>query len=269
MALRSTPALLCAVLCGAVSAQEAINSNAATQPGVGRVTLREQLRWYSADSGLPPGTSRVDELLLQSSVFVGVRHDIALGLELPISLRDSDRPGDDQDVDLGDLRFLTKYRFHRADTGPIDTERASVILGLQIPTGDGDSLRPGFARHSLDPIVGAVYTRVLGRHGFNASAEGTFASEDEPHDLRYDGAWLYRVAPAEFAAASASAWYAVAELNGRYESNGDHEVLFSPGLMYEARMWTFECSLLIPVGQELDHRPEIDFGFVLGMRLLF
>jgi hypothetical protein len=52
--------LTAALLCG----QEAIHTGSATQPGAGRVLLREQLHWYHADSAGPGGGTRIDELLL-------------------------------------------------------------------------------------------------------------------------------------------------------------------------------------------------------------
>lgn len=253
--------------------QEAINTSAATQPGVGRITVREQLRYLRGDLPTRTGRAAADELVLQSSVFAGIRHDLTLGADLPLSLRDSDGGGnfddDSGELNAGDLRLLGKWRFWRHDTGPIDTQRASLLFGVQLDTGDGTSLLPGFARDSTDPILGAVYTRVTGRHGINAAWESTISTGGDADDHRYDGAYLFRLAPAQYAADTTGAWYVVGELNGRYASNGDHELLLSPGLMYEARRWTAELSVQLPALQELDHRAELDFGIVLGLRLLF
>jgi hypothetical protein len=267
--------LLAAAIAGETAAQEAINTTAATQPGVGRTVLREQLHWYTGRQDVAGGRAETDELLLQTSLSAGIRHDLALGLDLPVSLRNTQfSPGtgmadDHGDVDAGDLRLLAKWRLHHADTGPLDTERASLLLGMQFDTGQGTSLHPDFARGSNDPIAGGVYTAVTGRHGFNAALEATISTSGDASDLRADGAWLYRLAPAGYAADTKAAWYVVAELNGRYQTNGDTELLFSPGLMYEARKWTLELSVRLPALQDLDHRPEIDLGVVLGVRLLF
>jgi hypothetical protein len=255
---------------GDLAGQEAINTSAATQPGVGRVVVREQLRAYTADQVAAPFGSDADELQSATSVFVGLRHDLTLGAEVPFRFIDLDTAaGCDTETDLGDVRLLGKWRFHRADTGPIDTERASLLLGVSLDTGDGPSLRPGFSADSTDPILGAVYTRVSGRHGWNGALEATLATDGGADDIRYDGAWLFRAAPSAFGADTAGAWYLVGELNGRYETNGDHEVLLSPGLMYEARRWTAELSVQVPVYQDLDDRSEIDLGVVVGFRFLF
>lgn len=247
----------------ALPCQEPINTTAATAPGAGRFVIREQVRWLEADG---PAGADLRELQLVSSAFVGLRHDLAVGIELPA--RWLDRPGDDA-TDVGDLRLLGKYRFHRADTAALDTERASLIAGVQLDTGDGPSLTPGFANGSSDPILGLAYTRVAGRHGVNAAVVSTIATDGDPDDVRYDGAWLYRLSPAEFGADTHAAWYVVAELNGRYESNGDHELLLAPGVMYEARRWTAELSVQLPALRELDHRPEVDYALVVGIRYLF
>lgn len=245
-------------------AQEPINTTAATQPGVGRLAIREQFR-YLAIGDLAGGETR--EYQLWSSAFLGLRHDFAIGAQLPLRLLDLS--GADDELDLGDVQLLGKWRFHRADTASLDTERASAIVGLQLDTGDGSSLTPGFANDSLDPILGAVYTRVAGRHGFNADLMATIATDGDADEFRYDGSWLYRISPAAFAAGTKAAWYAVVELNGRYQTNGDHELLLAPGIMYEARRWTVELSVPMPLAAELDHRPEVDFTIVVGLRLLF
>lgn len=270
---RSGLALL--LLASAASAQEAINTNAATQPGVGSVTLREQLRWYEGEERLPGGRADVSEGIALTSLFAGIRHDLTLGAEVPLRIRDADFQGvgnlqdDSGELDIGDVRLLGKWRFWRHDTGPIDTQRLGLLFGLQLDTASGRSIAPWFARDSTDPMLGVVYTRVSGRHGLNASIEATLSTAGRADELRHDAAWLYRVSPQEYTADTHAAWYGVLEWNGRSETNGDHEAFLAPGLMYEARKWTGELSVQVPVLQELDHRAEIDFAVVLGVRLLF
>ena len=58
-------------------------------------------------------------------------------------------------------------------------------------------------------------------------------------------------------------------MNGAYETNGDNEVLISPGILYEAVSWAFEASVQLPLARDLDHRPETDFSVLFGVRLLF
>ena len=54
-----------------------------------------------------------------------------------------------------------------------------------------------------------------------------------------------------------------------YETNGDHEILLAPGVMYEARSFAVELSVQLPALQEIDHRPKTDFTVTLGLRMLF
>jgi hypothetical protein len=248
---------------GAVLAQEPVNMTAATQPSPGHAVAREQLRYWKA-----PG---IDEVVADTSIVVGLRHDLSLSLNAPVRWRGEDRPGAgrDDDVELGDARALVKWRVHRHDSGPIDTERASVIAGAQLDTGSGRWLRPGSSDDAYSPVAGAVYTKVAGRHGVNAGVEATLNTGRGPNKARWDGSYLFRLAPAAYDAASTGAAYAVLELNGTSEGNGDHELLIAPGFMYEARLWTFEASVLLPLFQDLEHRPEIDVGVVIGLRLSF
>jgi len=186
-------------------AQEPINTTAATQPGVGRLVIREQFRWLESNEGFEPGAGETTEFQSWTSVFYGLRHDFALGAELPIRALDIS-PGDD-DLDHGSPRFLAKWRFHRADLEALDTERASLIAGVRAETDDELSLTPGFASDSNDPILGAVYTTVRGRRGFNGALVGTFASDGDPDEIRYDAAGLYRMSPEVFAADTEAGWY--------------------------------------------------------------
>lgn len=254
------------LLCAAAAAQEPINTTAATQPGVGRLVIREQVRWLESNEGFTPGAGDTTEVQSWTSAFYGLRHDFALGAELPVRFLDT-TPGDD-DLDHGSPRFLAKWRFHRADLEALDTERASLIAGFRAATDDEFSLTPGFASDSTDPILGAVYTTVRGRRGFNGALVGTFTTDGDPDELRYDAAGLYRMSPEVFAADTEAGWYLAVELNGLYESNGDHELMFAPGLMYEARRWTGELSVQLPFLSEVDHRPEVDWTLVLGFRIL-
>jgi hypothetical protein len=179
------------------------------------------------------------------------------------------------DTGIGDLMLQGKWRIHQHDFGPIDTSRFSIIAGLEIPTFDNH-----FSTEGVNPIIGGVYTHVQGRHGFNIAAQykfntgsgtqfnlgGGLGSADA---LFYDASYLYRLSPAEYTPDTLGAWYALIELNGIYETNGDNEISLTPGIMYEARTWTIEAGVRIPVWQDLDRRPETRFEVIAGLRLLF
>ncbi|MFG0292229.1 MAG: hypothetical protein ACF8MJ_03640, partial [Phycisphaerales bacterium JB050] len=87
--------------------------------------------------------------------------------------------------------------------------------------------------------------------------------------LRFDTAYLYRLSPEEYGADFVASTYAVVELNGTYETNGDTELFISPGLLYEASRFALELSVSMPVFQNVDHRPEPEYSVGVGVRFLF
>ena len=153
---------------------------------------------------------------------------------------------------------------YRNDFGPIDTARFSLAAGAELPTGED-----AFSADSVDPIVGAVFSYIKALHGFNADLryQLTTGGHDDPvlpgegsaDALFGNASYLFRVAPAEFGAATNGALYAVLEANGIYETNGDREWMLAPGLLYETRHVAFEVSVQLPLWQDLDERPETEF----------
>ncbi|MBL0921522.1 MAG: transporter [Phycisphaerales bacterium] len=275
---RTCTAALCAMAaCAGARAQEAMSTEAATQPSAGAWYIKQQLR-FSRSTTDPVGFDRdIDELRALTSVYYGLDTDLALGLILPFVYRDIDspQPGVSEDVfGLDDFTLRLKWRFWRKDTGPIDTARLSLIADLEIPSGDND-----LSSKSLDPGLALAYTMIRGRHGlsadlgfkFNASGGdvGISPGDTGANALRYDAAYLFRLAPAQYAQDTHGAWYAALECNGLYEVSGDNEVFLAPGLMYEGRSWALEASVQLPVWQDIDHRPERDFVVILGLRLFF
>ena len=262
----------------AAAPQEAIHTDsAAAVPSVGHVSLRQTLTFMSFDE-LPgfdfPDAPGVDEWRAVTTVEYGLRNDVALSLYVPIVYRDAESFVDDE-FGLDDITLAAKWRVYRNDFGPIDTSRLSLVAAIELPTGTGD-----FSTDSVNPSLGAVYSLVYGRHGFNAEARWKFTTggEDQPllagegkaDALFYNASYLYRLRPAQFGAASSGgAVYGVVELNGALETNRDHQLLLSPGLLYEARTYAVEASVQIPVLQNLNDRPEMDFSLTLGVRFLF
>lgn len=254
--------------------QEPVNSTAATlpAPGVWIVVERVQAIGYGDD----PTMLQRDVLDLASvtTVNVGLVRDVGLSLAVPLLHRDQ-RPGGDR-LGFDDGLLTLKWRIWQHDFGTIDTSRVALILGTSLPWG-----ADAFSSDSFDPVVGAVWTLIVGRHGANASLRYRFNSgpRDEPfvtpgtggEDALYlDAAYLYRLSPAEFTAdTSGGAWYLIAELNGVVEMNGDTTWLIAPGLMYEASRMALELSVQCPVYQDVTLRPEIDFTVTVGFRWLF
>ncbi len=276
----SSRAVSAAVLCvsaGVAQAQEAMYTAAATMPAPGLFVLRQQATLFSY--GARPGTTstRTDVYESETSLAYGLARDLSLNIDVPMAVKVEHRSGQDSEHDQGieDLDLLLKWRFYKSDSGGVDTVRAALIGGAQIASGDDD----GFSSQSVSPVLGGVVTVVRGRHGFNQDLfyvlttggdERDNLGGDGPADaFRHNTAYLYRLEPAAYTAESTGAWYATIELNGMYETNGDYELRWSPGLMYEGRRWGAEVMAQFPVLHSLDHRPELDFAVGVGVRWLF
>lgn len=276
--LRLSVLLVCSA--APVLAQEPINADSATQPSPGHVTIKEQLRFMSLDmdSGAKRDRGEVRDLLLSNSITVGLSSDWSLSLRAPLAARwrtydNADRT--DREQGIGDVTALAKWRFYREDHGPLDTTRIAVLGGLEARTGDGP-----FTNDAYNPTLGLAATKIMGRHGLNGHLQYTLTTDGAPDPvlpgmstadvLRYNGAYLYRLAPEQFTSAtSGGAWYAMIEANGVYETNGDHELLLAPGIMYEATTWAFELSVQLPAWREIDHRAATEYTIVAGLRLSF
>ncbi len=166
---------------------------------------------------------------------------------------------------IADLTFLTKYRFWQDDRRPKETLRWAALGGLSIRSGDSD-----FTSDSYDPIIGTVFTWQRDRSEFDADLIYQFnTGRDEfRHDaLRYDMSYSYRLFPSVFEPDDAYEFDVVGEINGRYLTDGSHELFLSPGLQFITERWILEASVQLPVIQEFaDHRAETDYRVVVGLR---
>lgn len=278
--LRAIMGACVCLLCGAqgVLGQEAINTPAPTQPGAGNWVVREQVRfmWYEDLPNDPGGSVR--DMTLLTIIQHGITGSLSAELSLPLigRQRSADDPAaaDGSARGLGDISAGLKLRLWQADTGAVDTMRLSVFGNVEMPTGHDE-----FSSDSFDPTIGATFMAISGRHGFNQALSWKFTTGDlaEPIGpgeslsdlLKFDSAYLYRLSPAEYTSELRAATYGVVELNGFYETNGDLQVFLSPGILYEAPRFALEAAIQIPVYQDVDHRAESTFGFVLGLRILF
>ncbi len=261
-----------------VQAQEAINMPAATQPSKGVWVVRSQFRFLEAGTDPVSGNGPFHQATVWNNLAYGVSGDLSVNVTLPLEYRDYRRaPTGDTKRDWGvaDSTVVAKWRVFQNDFGPIDSARLSLLGGVQMPTGSGP-----FSTGSFNPEAGAVYTHVQGRHGFNLAAIYKFNTgsgtefnlggiNGRADALCYDASYLFRLAPARYTAESTGAWYAVAELNGVYETNGDNEPLLAPGVMYEAQTWTVELSVQIPVFADVSRRAKTRYAVVAGFRKLF
>ncbi len=250
-------------------AQAPLNSNVALQPSTGGLIIRQQFRY--TEGKLRPATGDVDQASSATTLVYGVSDELSLILDTPFvlsrRLKNRTTGGDDTDSGFADLRVLSKFRLYRNDFGPNDTTRFDMIGGVEIPTG-----ADAFSSDSFDPVLGGVFTHVEARHAFNADALWNFRTGggDRGVDLfKYDLAYLYRLSPAVYASSRPTALFGSVELNGFYETNGDHELFLSPGIQYVTTRWIFEATVQIPTLQELRHRAERDYVVGLGFRVQF
>lgn len=258
-------------------AQEPINAfDSATAPSPGHVIIKEQFRYYDMrlDTGPTRERSELSDAALLTTANIGLTRDFSLSFRAPAVFRDrtydlGDRT--DREGGVGDVTALVKWRVVQEDLGTLDTIRLSVIGGARIRTGDSP-----FTSDSYDPVLGLAYTQISGRHGVNAAAAWTFTTNgnDEPifagestaDVLRYDLAYLYRLYPESYSESTPGALYGVFEINGTYETNGDNELMISPGLMFEAPTWTVELSVQLPAWTDIDHRAEERYAIIAGVR---
>lgn len=253
--------------CAVAHAQEAPLSDAATQPAKGKVTFRESLRFtrYEFEG------RDIDQWVANTRLTLGLSGKLSLSADIPVVLEDDPL---DQSEGLGDVRLGLKWRFWQHDTGAIETRRLAMIGGLRVPTGSD-----GVSAEGFDPFVGVVFTMVHGRHGLNAAARYQFSTDgmDNPlgpgmggdDALSLETSYLFRVAPEAYGPDTHGSWYAVAESFVDWETNGDTSWRLAPGLLYEARRWAAEVSVVLPLAEDVRERAETDFGLAAGVRVLF
>lgn len=267
---------LCALTAGPTRSQEPTNAPSATMPAPGLLAITAMFR-YDRYRNDPTGAQRdVDMYRQMLHVAYGVRPGLVGFARTSLMQRGIESPGpsDGDDAGIGDLMIGARYRFYRYDSGPTDTLRLALEGLLRLPTG-GDE----FTTDTISPSLGVNLTMIRGRHGFNASAGYHLTTGDTPQRIHPGDsladhahlslAHLYRVAPASFATTSEAAWYTQLELLGHAETNGDTDLELAPGILYEARRWAAEASVLVPLSDDLSERPDREVGVVLGFRLLF
>jgi hypothetical protein len=273
MAPRAALALASLLPVASASAQEAMYTAAATMPSPGTLLVREQFHWYRYDDHPLDGSTRTDRFEFLSTAYIGLVRDLALNVDVPIEVTDRAFPPpgrDDSDASIPEVDLTFKWRFLRDDPGDIDTVRAALLFGASVNTEEN---------FEVNPHLGVVFTKVWGRHGFNIESHFTLNTGGDPLD-NYGGegpddalatnlAYLYRIFPAAYSSTSTGAWYLTIELNHLYETNGDSEARISPGVMFEGRQFGFEVMAQLPWYQDLDERPELEFGIGVGIRFLF
>ncbi len=245
-----------------------INTDVALTPRNGGSILRLQYTFRELS-----GTGAIanqHESSVRGTFLHGITAGIALIMTVPYLNRQTDRIDpqsgriEDAHDGVGDFTFLLKHRFWQRDDGPGKTARWALLGGINIRSGDSD-----FTSDSYDPIVGTVFSWRGGRSRFDADLVWQFNTGrgNFRHDfLRYDLAYTHRLFPDVFTSTSTWVLSGVAELNGRYGTDGSHELFLAPGVQFSTERWILEASIQLPVVQELGDVPETDYRLVVGVR---
>ncbi len=246
-----------------------INTDVAFTPFKGGNMLRLQWRYEEADGNA--GVQHKNVSVYRATWVHGLEPNLALIVNAPFVVARVDKFAKNrgrfqvQHDGLADITALLKLRFWQKDQGPLRTMRAAVLGGMNFRSGDTD-----FTSDSYDPIVGVVYSMREDRSVFDADLIYQFntAGGLGRHDvLRYDLGFSYRLFPVTFEDDVLEELQVVAELNGSYNTNGDHEVFLAPGFQYTTEKWTWEISVQIPTIQEFSgYNADTDYRLVLGFK---
>jgi hypothetical protein len=254
------------LLCIAASAagQEAIFTRSATQPAADVIAWRQQFRVMDYAGGMT-------ELSTRTMLSYGISGNLAVEAQLPLYVMTG---GWHEATGFGDLTVLAKTRLWQRHDSAIDTARIGVFGGAALPVGP-TALTGG----GVDPILGAVYMQVAGRHGVNVAAQYQLTTASAWHPLtpgagdadlfRTDAAYLWRLIPDQYSTENDAAWYLTLEGNLFWETNGDRELLLAPGLLYEGTECALEIGLQLPIARCVIERPAQGVGVTVGFRLLF
>jgi len=253
------PAAACALAflaAGVVSAQEPAFMEAATQPGANQSYARLLFLFGERSDA----NSAVDEFTARIKLAYGVDANLAALADADFQYVRSD-PGDESEEGFSLATLRLKYRLFKHDLGPLNTWRASVLAGADIP-GTSDEL----ARDHASPRMGMVTTAILGRHGLNAQVDWT-GRVDDPDLFAVNASHLYRLAPTEYSAQTSGAWYTMVESLNEFSDSGDSRTDLAVGILYEARRWAWEASYRLPLAENWPS--EIDYQVETGVRYLF
>lgn len=246
-------------------AQEPIFSRAATQPAVGRSYIRLLAEYVELDTDGGEPTDERATLLAKYSI--GLTRSVSAVAEAPyIHESYSSDDSDSNEQGLEDPAVYAKWRYHQEDIGPVDTVRLSLLAGLELPAGENR-----FSSDSTDPRMGHVLTAILGRHGFNTDLVvgiNTGDGVNKEETIEYNGSYLFRINPARYESHSKAALYSVLEVNGWGRTDGDNELLLSPGILYEATTWAAELGFRIQLTRDVKHEGDIESAFGAGLRFL-
>lgn len=285
----------------AARAQQAIHTDAAVQPSAGHLLFRQLFTFGSLGRDPTGFGHQVREYIATTDLTYGATSHLALTARIPVMWQSVDSsvidhsghggggfpfpfpfpdPGSTtahplgSDFGLDDITVGFKWRIYEHDFGPIETMRVALLAAVETPTGED-----AYSSDSWDPIIGGVISYIEGRNGVNFSAQWKFNTGRHPINLHpgmgednalfYNASYLFRILPGAYSSTSRDATYLVLEGNGIYETNGDHELLLAPGIMWEGKSTAIEASVQFPIYQEMENRPKTNLTITVGIRFLF
>jgi len=254
-------------------------------------------RTLHASRSRGPRQLTVDQFVLRG--VVGVDEDTTISALLPIvrkSLREPSAGGGPrrhiETVGLGDTLIMGKRQIYKK-FGPGEATVASVLLGLEVPTGKtshhfGGRLLPRPLQSgsgSFDALVGGAFTHVDGRWLINADAVFKLNTQADGfrfgNELRLDIGGQYRAIPSKYTSYDETTVNLIAEINARYNGrdealgtslpdSGGWKIYFTPGIqVIVSENLLFEGAVLVPFFQDLNGTQlRDDYTLVLGLRAL-
>lgn len=268
-------AIVLASLAVSAGAQEPTNAPSATLPGPGLLTYRPMVRFDRFGEAPGGEEGRIERTRFMQHLMYGVAPEWGAFAEIAVIHRETrSASGDENDTGVGDARLGVAHRFFRRDFGPLDTFRAVAEVSARIPTGGS-----AFSSDAVSPALGINTTTILGRHGINTAARyelttGESESPIDPGDTLADHLFLaathlYRLSPSSFAEGDNVAVYSQVDLLGHLETSGDAGLDLGLGVLVEGPRWAAEFSVILPVAEDVEERPEGEYGLALGLRFLF
>lgn len=272
MLKHALPLLLLAGLATPALAQEAMYTQAATMPSPHTWIYKPMFHYWRYGSDPNSNDVQTDRFESGHNLAYGIDRGWAAYVDVPVHVDVTEFAdgSEETDFDVDRIEANLKWRFTQNDSGGIDTVRAALIGGAEFSVEE---------EFSINPKIGGVVTVVQGKHGFNQDAfyilntggdrEDNFGGEGPDDALTHSSAYVYRFWPDAFQADSRGAWYTTIELNGIYETGGDYELRWAPGVMYEGYRWAFEVMAILPLYQDVEDRAELDLGVGFGFRFSF
>jgi len=231
-----------------------------------------------------------------SNFVFGINEHFTVRMAVPYITKRLDRGGALPSLrasGLGDIALLSKFRFYQR-TGRAETTEASMLFGLELPTGRNGvrdrgmrlpaALQPGSG--STDAILGGAFTRVDGRWLLNADLIAKLNTEADDYrfgnTFRADIGGQYRFHPAHYVRFDQFTLNLIGELNASWSGrdhldgalvadSGGSKVFLTTGVQaIFNRNFVIEAAVQIPVALQLnDDQLEDDFVSIIGLRARF